>query len=84
MACVQGKVVGHQGLETFPTFWRRRHVGYIGMAVRDDLQLQVYADNPAGVALYEKFGVEIEGTHRRFAFRDGEYVDAYSMARVRA
>jgi putative acetyltransferase len=38
VACVQGKVVGHLGLETFPTFWRRRHVGLIGMAVRDDLQ----------------------------------------------
>jgi L-phenylalanine/L-methionine N-acetyltransferase len=38
VACVQGKVVGHLGLETFPAFWRRRHVGYIGMAVRDDLQ----------------------------------------------
>jgi hypothetical protein len=25
----------------------------------------------------------IEGTHLRYAFRDGEYVDAYSMARVR-
>jgi hypothetical protein len=25
----------------------------------------------------------VEGTHRRFAFRDGEYVDAYSMARLK-
>jgi putative acetyltransferase len=40
--------------------------------------------NAAGVALYERFGFEIVGTHRRFAFRNGEYVDAYSMARVRA
>jgi putative acetyltransferase len=40
--------------------------------------------NEIGIALYEKFGFEIEGTHRRFAFREGEYVDAYSMARVRA
>jgi RimJ/RimL family protein N-acetyltransferase len=30
------------------------------------------------------FGFEVERTHRRFAFRDGEYVDAYSMARVTA
>ena len=30
----------------------------------------------------EKFGFEIEGTHRRFAFRNGEHVDGYSMARV--
>jgi len=25
----------------------------------------------------------IEGTHRRYAFRNGEYVDAYSMARIK-
>jgi len=109
VACVEGEVVGHLGLETSPTRWRRRHVGYIGMAVRDDLQgrgvgtalveaaldladnwlgltrieLQVYTDNAAGVALYEKLGFEIEGTHRSYAFRDGEYADAYSMARLR-
>ena len=35
-----------------------------------------------GIALYEKFGFEREGTHRRFAFRDGELVDAYSIARI--
>lgn len=38
--------------------------------------------NAMGIALYQKFAFEIEGTHRRYAFRDGEYVDAYSMARV--
>jgi RimJ/RimL family protein N-acetyltransferase len=38
---------------------------------------------PAGIALYEKFGYEIDGTHYRFAFRHGEYVDAYSMARIK-
>jgi putative acetyltransferase len=47
------------------------------------IELHVYVDNAAGIALYEKFGFEIEGTHRRFAFRDGEYVDAYSMARLK-
>jgi L-phenylalanine/L-methionine N-acetyltransferase len=36
------------------------------------------------IALYEKFEFEVEGTHRRFAFRDGEYIDAYSMARLKA
>lgn len=46
------------------------------------VELQVYTDNEAGIALYEKFGFEIEGTHRCNAFRDGEYVDAYSMARI--
>ena len=47
------------------------------------VELRVYTANAAAIALYEKFGFEIEGTHRRFAFRNGRYVDAYSMARVR-
>ena len=47
------------------------------------LDLRVYADNAPAIALYEKFGFVIEGTHRRFAFRDGEYVDAHVMARLR-
>jgi putative acetyltransferase len=107
VAWVDEEVVGHLGLETV-TRPRRRHVGEIGMAVRDDWQgkgvgsalmeaaldladnwlnltrveLSVYVDNAAGVALYKKFGFEIEGTHRRFAFRGGEFVDAYSMARL--
>ena len=109
VACVEDELVGSLSLRAFPTLWRRRHVGEIGMAVRDDWQgkgigsalmgaaldladnwlnlipveLTVYSDNAAGIALYEKFGFEIEGTHRRFAFRNGEYVDAYSMARIK-
>lgn len=47
------------------------------------LELQVYTDNAPAVALYQKFGFEIEGTLRKMAFRDGEYVDAYAMARLR-
>lgn len=43
-------------------------------------ELSVYTDNPAAVALYKKFAFEIEGTHQAFALRDGEFVDAYSMA----
>jgi L-phenylalanine/L-methionine N-acetyltransferase len=109
VACVEDELVGSLGLRAFPTLWRRRHVGEIGMAVRDDWQgkgigsalmeaaldladnwlnltrveLTVYTDNAGGIALYEKFGFEIEGTHRCFAFRNGEYVDAYSMARIK-
>ena len=48
------------------------------------VELQVYTDNEAGIALYEKFGFEIEGTHHHSALRNGEYADAYSMARIRA
>ncbi|HEX6711358.1 MAG TPA: GNAT family N-acetyltransferase [Rubrobacter sp.] len=47
------------------------------------LDLRVYVDNEPAVSLYKKFGFEIEGTHKQFAFRDGEYVDAYVMARLR-
>jgi L-phenylalanine/L-methionine N-acetyltransferase len=39
--------------------------------------------NAIGIALYEKFGFEIEGTHRHYAFPDGEHVDACSMARIK-
>jgi putative acetyltransferase len=108
VACVEGEVIGSLGLVTSPTRWRMRHVGSIGMAVRDDwqgkgvgtalmeaaldladnwlnltrIELTVYVDNAPAIALYEKFAFEVEGTHRHFAFRDGECVDAYSMARL--
>ena len=47
------------------------------------VRLQVYTDNKAGIALYEKFGFEIESVRRRGAFRNGEYVDTHSMVRNR-
>ncbi len=47
------------------------------------LRLEVYTDNAAAIALYRKFGFEIEGTLREDAFRDGRYVDAYTMGRLR-
>lgn len=47
------------------------------------LELLVYIDNEPALALYRKFGFEVEGTLRDYAFRDGRYVDAYLMARLR-
>jgi putative acetyltransferase len=47
------------------------------------LELTVYTDNDAAVRLYEKFGFEKEGLLRSFGYRDGQYVDAYTMARLR-
>ena len=108
VATIASEVVGNLGLNTAPKSPRRRHVGYIGMAVRDDrqghgvgsalmvsateladrwlnlqrLELSVYTDNLAAMALYRKFGFAIEGTCRAYAFRDGQYVDAYLMARL--
>ncbi|HKA43397.1 MAG TPA: GNAT family N-acetyltransferase [Burkholderiales bacterium] len=46
------------------------------------LELTVYTDNEPGIRLYRKFGFVIEGTHRLYALREGEYVDTYSMARL--
>jgi putative acetyltransferase len=109
VACVDEEVIGQLGVHTFPHAPRRRHVGELGMAVRDDwhgkgvgtalmqaaidladrwlnlerLELDVYTDNEPAIRLYKKFGFVIEGTLARFAFRDGRYVDAYIMARLR-
>lgn len=47
------------------------------------LELTVFTDNAAAIALYERLGFLREGTHRAFAFRAGAFVDAYAMARVR-
>lgn len=46
------------------------------------VELEVFTDNEAGLALYRKFGFEIEATMVRYAFRDGDYVDAYKMGRI--
>ncbi|MBE7433528.1 MAG: GNAT family N-acetyltransferase [Anaerolineales bacterium] len=48
------------------------------------LELEVYCDNEPAVKLYKKFGFEIEGTLKGYAFRAGEYVDVYSMARLKS
>jgi putative acetyltransferase len=71
--------------------WQRRGVGAALLAAALDLadnwigyarlELTVYTDNAAALALYRKFGFEIEGTARRYALRDGEWVDAHMMAR---
>ena len=47
------------------------------------LELTVFVDNEPALALYRKFGFEVEGTLRDYGFRDGRYVDAYLMARLR-
>lgn len=47
------------------------------------IELTVFSDNASGVALYQKFGFETEGTGRRYALRNGEYIDALYMARIR-
>ncbi|WP_192458071.1 GNAT family N-acetyltransferase [Musicola keenii] len=103
-----GELVGNLGFEIFSNP-RRRHVGTLGMGVRDDYQgrgigsallaalvnltdnwlnirrieLTVYCDNLPAQALYKKFGFIVEGESKDYAFRDGRYVDAFHMARIR-
>jgi putative acetyltransferase len=48
------------------------------------LELTVFTDNAPAIALYERQGFSREGTLRGYAFRDGIYVDALMMARLRA
>ncbi|HQR11067.1 MAG TPA: GNAT family N-acetyltransferase [Casimicrobiaceae bacterium] len=74
--------------------WHRRGVGTALLAAAVDLadnwlnytrlELTVYTDNAAALALYRKFGFEIEGTHKSYAFRHGQFVDAYAMARLKS
>ena len=47
------------------------------------VELEVYVDNERGVKLYERCGFVIEGTFKKYAYRDGQYVDVYAMARLR-
>jgi putative acetyltransferase len=72
--------------------WQRQGVGSLLMAALLDaadrwlgclrIELHVYTDNVAAIALYRKFGFEHEGTHRAYALRDGRYVDSHAMARL--
>ncbi|MEO8739054.1 MAG: GNAT family N-acetyltransferase [Casimicrobiaceae bacterium] len=108
VASIDGEVIGNLGLHPASKSPRRRHVGTVGMSVRDDrqgrgvgsalmqaavgladgwlnyqrLELWVYTDNLAALALYRKFGFVIEGTCRAHAFRSGKYADTYAMARL--
>lgn len=71
----QGKGIGSKLLEAavdMATNW---------LAIRR-IELEVYTDNEAGVALYKKHGFVIEGTAKSYAFRNGQYVDAHLMARI--
>lgn len=47
------------------------------------LELTVFTDNERAKRLYEKTGFVVEGKARGFAFRDGSFVDALYMARIR-
>ncbi len=73
--------------------WHRKGVGSALMSALIDLadnwlqytrlELTVFVDNAPAIALYKKFGFEIEGTHKHYAMRAGEFVDTYFMARLK-
>ena len=74
--------------------WAGKGVGSALMAAALDLadnwlnlhriELTVFVDNEAALALYRKFGFVEEGRARDYAFRQGRYVDVFYMARVRS
>jgi len=73
--------------------FQRRGIGSVLIATLVDvadnwldpkrLELTVYVDNAPAIRLYRKFGFEEEGTRRGDAFRAGQYVDSFVMARLR-
>jgi putative acetyltransferase len=46
------------------------------------IEITVYIDNEAAIALYKKFNFTIEGQSPMYAFRNGEYIDVYHMGRI--
>lgn len=80
------------GMGVDPAF-HRRGVGSALMAAMVDLcdnwlqvtriELTVFTDNKAAMGLYQKFGFAVEGTARRHAMRNGEWVDTHYMARLK-
>jgi putative acetyltransferase len=83
---------GALGMMVHPDYWNRGVGTALLTAIVDladnwlriiRLELTVYTDNPAARHLYEKFGFVVEGMHRAYALRNGAYVDAYCMARLR-
>jgi len=84
--------VGEVGMSVHDDFQRRGIGSALTAALVDvadnwldlkRLELTVYLDNEPAIRLYQKFGFEVEGTCRGYAFRDGQYVDSFFMARLR-
>jgi len=47
------------------------------------IELSVYTDNERAIRLYRRWGFATEGTMKKYAYRDGRFVDALLMARIR-
>lgn len=73
--------------------WQGKGVGSALMSAAIDLadnwlnlsrlELEVFTDNEPAIALYKKFGFINDGMHKNYAYRDGQFVDVYAMARLR-
>mgnify|MGYP000978215068 FL=1 len=47
------------------------------------LELTVFVDNEPAIRLYQRFGFKVEGRLVHYGYRAGEFVDVYTMARLR-
>ncbi|MCX9154551.1 GNAT family N-acetyltransferase [Niveibacterium sp. 24ML] len=73
--------------------WQGQGIGTRLMAAVTDLadnwlglariELEVFVDNAAAIAMYRRAGFDTEGCSRGFALRHGALVDVYRMARLR-
>ncbi|GGY19024.1 GNAT family N-acetyltransferase [Paludibacterium paludis] len=89
---IRRRHVWHLGLAVHPDH-HRQGIGTALMEAALDLadnwfgarrvELNVFTDNDAALALYRRFGFDIESRLRRHAWRDGVLADSYQMARLR-
>lgn len=73
--------------------WHGRGIGSALVAEMLDLadnwlglrrvELKVFTDNAPAIALYRKYGFEVEAIHRGETLREGVLIDCYFMARLR-
>ncbi len=47
------------------------------------IEIMVFTDNKAAISLYKKHGFIIEGESSKFAFKNGEFISAFHMARLK-
>ncbi len=80
---------GELGISVKKQFWGKG----IGTALMEEclkiakqkgfkkIQLEVMSNNDRAIALYKKFGFEVEGVKRKAVFVDGEYIDLVMMGK---